>query len=174
MLSDSLTVGLTYAHTDAEFVELNDSEALQLFGDPSLKGKSPPGVPKDQGSIFGRVGFNVGSNLKGYVRADASYTSKKYDQVFNLAHTGTQELVNLTIGVDGERWSGSLWVKNLTDDRTPSSVTRYVDQMNLNVPEFTNPNPAQNNVPGTTTLERAFFLPLPRKRQVGMNFSYRF
>ncbi|HUG03444.1 MAG TPA: TonB-dependent receptor [Steroidobacteraceae bacterium] len=174
LLSDTLTVGFTYAHTDAEFVELNDAEALQLFGDPSLKGKSPAGVPKDQASIFGRVGFNVGSNLRGYVRADASYTSKKYDQVFNLAHTGAQELVNLTIGVDGERWSGSLWVKNLTDDRTVSSVTRYVDQMNLNVPEFTNPNPAQDNVPGTTTLERAFFLPLARKRQVGVNFSYRF
>ncbi|MEX2149752.1 MAG: TonB-dependent receptor [Steroidobacteraceae bacterium] len=174
MLTDSMTVGLTYAHTDAEFVELNDTEALQLFGDPSLKGKSPPGVPKDQSSIFGRLGFNVGSSLRGYVRADASYTSKKYDQVFNLAHTGAQELVNLTLGVDGERWSGSLWVKNLTDDRTMSSVTRYVDQMNLNVPQYTNQDPAQNNVPGSTTLERAFFLPLARKRQIGMNFSYRF
>jgi outer membrane receptor protein involved in Fe transport len=174
MLTDALTVGLTYAHTDAEFVVLNDPEALQLFGDPSLKGKSPPGVPKDQASVFGRVAFNVGSNLRGYVRADASYTSKKYDQVFNLAHTGAQELVNLTVGVEGERWSGSLWVKNLTDDRTTSSVTRYVDQMNLNVPEFTNENPAQDNVPLTTTLERAFFLPLARKRQIGLNLSYRF
>jgi iron complex outermembrane recepter protein len=174
MLTDALTVGLTYAHTDAEFVVLDDPEALQLFGDSSLKGKSPPGVPEDQGSIFGRFGFDVGSNLRGYVRADASYTSKKYDQVFNLAHTGTQELVNLTLGVDGERWSGSLWVKNLTDDRTTSSVTRYVDQMNLNVPEHINENPAQNNVPGTTTTERAFFLPLARKRQVGLNLSYRF
>ena len=174
LLTDNLTVGFTYAHTDAEFVELNDAEALQLFGDPSLKGKTPPGVPKDQGSIFGRLGFNVGSNLQGYVRADASYTSKKYDQVFNLAHTGTQELVNLAVGVDGERWSGSLWVKNLTDDRTTSSVTRYVDQMNLNVPQYTNENPAQNNVPGSTTLERAFFLPLARKRQFGMNLTYRF
>lgn len=173
-LTDALTAGFTYAYTDAEFVELVDTEAGQLFGDTSLKGKSPAGVPETQASIFGRLGFDVGSNLKGYVRADASYTSKKYDQVFNLAHTGSQTLVNLTLGIDGERWSGSLWVKNLTDDRTPSSVTRYVDQMNLNVPQYTNSNPAQNNVPGTTTLERAFFLPLARKRQIGMNMSYSF
>lgn len=174
MLTDALTVGLTYSYTDAEFVVLNDTEAMQLFGNPSLKGKSPAGVPRDQASIYGRFGFNLGASLKGYVRADASYTSKKYDQVFNLAHTGNQELVNLTFGVDGEHWSGALWVKNLTDDRTTSSVTRYVDQMNLNVPQFTNTNPAQNNVPGTTTLERAFFYPLARKRQVGLNLTYRF
>ena len=173
-LTDSLTAGFTFAYTDAEFIELADTEAGQLFGDTSLAGKSPAGVPKEQASVFGRLGFNLGSSWKGYVRADASYTSKKYDQVFNLAHTGTQELVNLTFGVDGERWSGSLWVKNLTDDRTPSSVTRYVDQMNLNVPQYTNSNPAQNNVLGTTTTERAFFLPLARKRQIGLNMSYRF
>jgi outer membrane receptor protein involved in Fe transport len=174
VLTDALTVGFTYSYTDAEFVVLNDAEAMQLFGDPSLTGKSPAGVPRDQASIFGRLGFNLGSSLRGYVRADASYTSKKYDQVFNLAHTGAQELVNLTFGFDGEHWSGALWVKNLTDDRTPSSVTRYVDQMNLNVPQYTNSNPAQNNVPGSTTLERAFFYPLARKRQIGMNLSYKF
>ena len=174
MLTEALTAGFTYSYTDAEFVELNDTEATQLFGDPSLKGKTPAGVPRDQASVFARLEFDVGASLTGYVRADASYTSKKYDQVFNLAHTGAQELVNLTFGVEGEHWSGSLWVKNLTDDRTPSSVTRYVDQMNLNVPQYTNADPAQNNVPGSTTLERAFFYPLARKRQIGLNMSYSF
>jgi hypothetical protein len=29
-------------------------------------------------------------------------------------------------------------------------------------------------VPGSTTLERAFFYPLARKRQFGMNLTYRF
>ena len=57
---------------------------------------------------------------------------------------------------------------------TTSRVTRYVDQMNLNVPEHINENPDQNNVPLSTTLERAFFLPLARKRQIGMNLTYRF
>ncbi|HEY7740744.1 MAG TPA: TonB-dependent receptor [Steroidobacteraceae bacterium] len=173
-VTDAVTLGFSYAYTDAEFVELVDTEAGQLFGDTSLKGFTPPGVPQDQASVFARFGFNVGASLEGYVRADASYTSKKYDQVFNLAHTGSQELVNLTFGLDGKNWSGSLWVKNLTDDRTPSSVTRYVDQMNLNVPQYVNANPAQNNVPGSTTLERAFFYPLARKRQFGMNLTYRF
>lgn len=173
-LTEDFSVGLTYAYTNAEFVELNDTEALDLFGNRSVAGKQLPGVPEQQGSIFGKYAFNLGISLQGYVRADASYTDRKFDQIYNLAHTGYKELVNLTFGVDGARWGAQLFVKNLTDDRTPHSVTRYVDFMNLNVPQFVNANPAQNNVAGSTTTERGFFFGLPAKRQVGASFTYRF
>lgn len=172
-LNDWLTAGLVYSYTHAEFKELNDSEARELFGDPSLAGFRLPGVPEHQASVFGRASFPLGS-AEGFVRADASYTAKKYDQVFNLAHTGSKEVVNLSAGANFDAWQVTAYVNNLTDDRTPSSVTRYVDQLNLNVPQFTNTNPAQSNVPGTTTLERAFFYPLAAKRQFGMTVSYRF
>jgi hypothetical protein len=46
--------------------------------------------------------------------------------------------------------------------------------MNLNVPQHVNADPAQNNVPGSTTTERAFFYPLAMKRQIGVDVSYRF
>jgi len=108
------------------------------------------------------------------VRADTSYTDLKYDQIYNLAHTGEAIMANLAVGMENDNWSISLFVNNVTDDDTPSSVTRYVDQLNLNVPQFTNSNPAQNNVPGSTTTERAFFFPLPRKREVGLRATYQF
>jgi outer membrane receptor protein involved in Fe transport len=173
-LTDSLSAGLTYSYTDAEFVELNDAEAQQLFGDPSLEGKQLPGVPQQQASVFGKFAFDISSQFTGYVRADASYTDRKFDQIYNLAYTGYQKLVNLTVGMDSSHWRAQLFVKNLTDDRTPSSVSRYVDQLNLNVPQYVNANPAQNNVAGSTNLERAFFLPLAAKRQFGANLTYRF
>ena len=174
-LTENFTAGLNYAYTDAEFVELLDGEANQLFGDPSLEGYTLPGVPEQQANLYGRYSFIPAAGYEGFVRADVSYTSKKYDQVFNLAHTGDATVVNLTAGVSTERWDVSLFVRNLTDDRTPSSVTRYVDQLNLNVPQMVgNQPPELNNVPGTTTLERAFFYPRAAKRQWGMNLSYRF
>lgn len=173
-LTDSLSAGLTYGYTDAEFVELLDAEAQQLFGDPSLEGKQLPGVPQQQASIFGKFAFDLTPEFEGYVRADASYTDRKFDQIYNLAHTGYQKLVNMTVGMDSDHWSVQLFVKNLTDDRTPSSVSRYVDQLNLNVPQHVNANPAQNNVAGSTTLERGFFLPLAARRQFGANLTYRF
>lgn len=175
LVTSDLTLGLNYAFTDTEFRELNDIEAQQLFGDPSLRGFELPGVPKHQGNLFARLAFRPAANVDAFVRADLSYTSKKYDQVFNLAHTGDATVLNLTAGFSLERWDFSMFVRNLTDDRTPSSVTRYVDQLNLNVPQIVgNQPPELDNVPGTTTLERAFFYPLPAKRQFGMNLAYRF
>jgi outer membrane receptor protein involved in Fe transport len=173
-ITENLSAGVTYAYTDAQFVELTDAEALNLLGNASVEGKQLPGVPEQQASVFGKLSFNLGESLQSYVRVDAAFTDRKYDQIFNLAHTGYQKLVNLTFGIDSQQWGAQLFVRNLTDDRTPSSVTRYVDQMNLNVPQYTNANPAQNNVPGSTTTERAFFFGLPAKRQIGASFTYRF
>ena len=117
---------------------------------------------------------SVGTGKRGFVRGDISFTDRKYDQIFDLAHTGEQVLMNMSAGVENDRWNVTFFVNNLTDDRTPSSVTRYVDQLNLNVPQHVNANPAQNNVPGTTTLERAFFYPLANKRQFGVNMKWKF
>ncbi|MBV6416398.1 MAG: Vitamin B12 transporter BtuB [Steroidobacteraceae bacterium] len=173
-VSDRLTVGFTWSLTDAEFKELIDAEAGQLFGNTSLAGKEPPGVPEQQASAYGRLTFPMGANKSGFVRGDVSYTDRKYDQVFDLADTGEQVLMNMSAGVENDHWAVTFFVNNLTDDRTPSSVTRYVDQLNLNVPQHVNANPAQNNVPGTTTLERAFFYPLANKRQFGITAKWKF
>lgn len=173
-LTDNFTAGATYSYTDAKFTSLMDTEAAQLFGNPSLAGKKLPGVPEQQASLYGKLRFPLGDTYKGFVRADTSYTDRKYDQIYQLAHTGDQILTNLSVGLENDHWNVSLFVNNVTDDRTPSTVTRYVDQLNLNVPQYVNANPAQNNVAGSTTLERAFFFPLPPKRQVGLTASYRF
>lgn len=172
-LTDALTAGLTYAYTDAKFKEFNDGEANELFGNPSLKGKKLPAVPEQQASVYGKYSFPVGIH-SGYVRADVSYTDRKYAQVYQLAHTGEAIVANMAIGFEFDRLDVQLFVKNLTDDRTPSSVARYVDQLNLNVPQYVNENPAQNNVPGTTVSERGFLIPLAYKRQIGISASYRF
>ncbi len=173
-VTDQFTAGFTWSLTDAKFKELFDAEAGQLFGNTSLVGKMPAGVPEQQASAYGRVRFPVGTDKSGFVRGDISYTDRKFDQIFDLAHTGEQVLLNMSAGVESDHWAVTFFVNNLTDDRTPSSVTRYVDQLNLNVPQHVNANPAQNNVPGTTTLERAFFYPLANKRQFGITAKWKF
>ncbi|MGD9597009.1 MAG: TonB-dependent receptor [Steroidobacteraceae bacterium] len=173
-VTDQFTVGFTYSLTDAKFTELTDGEAGDLFGNTSLAGKKLFGVPEQQASTYGKLTFPVGANKSGFVRGDLSFTDRKYAQVYNLAHTGEQILSNLSAGIDNDHWTLTLFVNNLTDDRTPSTVTRYVDQLNLNVPQYVNANPAQNNMPGTTTLERAFFYPLASKRQFGLTVKWKF
>ena len=165
---------MTYSLTDTEFIELSDGEALQLFGNASLKGKKLFGVPEQQASTYGKLTFPVGADKSGFVRGDISFTDRKYDQIYNLAHTGEAIVTNFSAGVENDRWAVTLFVNNAFDDRTPSSVTRYVDQLNLNVPQHVNANPAQNNVPGTTVTERAFYLPLAAKRQFGLTEKWKF
>jgi len=173
-ITDNFTAGFTYALADTEIKEMNDVEANELFESPSVAGRKLPGVPENTASIFGRMEFPIRDQMNAFVRADASYVDEKFDQIYNLASTGEQTLVNMTVGIETGHWDLSLFVRNLTDDRTPSSLTRYVDQMNLNVASAPNPNPAQVNVTGTTATERAFWWGMPPRRQFGLNATYRF
>ena len=97
-LTENLTAGATYSYTDAKFKSLEDAEAANLFGNPSLEGKKLPGVPEQQASIYGKLMFPLGEINRGFVRADTSYIDRKYDQIYNLAHTGEQIMVNMSLG----------------------------------------------------------------------------
>lgn len=163
--TDNFTGGLGFSYDDAKFRELNDPEAAALFGDPSVRGNQTPNSPKTQGNLFGRYEFDLGAGLSAFVRADYSYTSRKYAQIFNLAHTGDRNLVNLRAGVQRDNWSVSAFVNNLTDDRTPPTVIRFLD--------FENPLPVGDSN-RTSAFLRGFQVPKAPKRQVGITATYSF
>ncbi|RYE01389.1 MAG: TonB-dependent receptor [Sphingobacteriales bacterium] len=173
-ITNELSAGASYSINDARFTEFNDTEAGTIFGNTSVAGKLVPNISRDQASGFVNYLRPVTSELDFFARADASYNSPRYAQIYNLADTGSKYLVNLRMGVQGPNWKATLFVENLLDDRAASSVGRYVDQLNLNVPQYTNANPAQNNAPGTTNQERAFQIALARKRQFGLTLEYDF
>lgn len=179
VINDYLTVGGTFAINDARFVKFDDAEARELFGDPSVAGNQTPNSSKYQATLFGKITYPLGDDLDFTLRADGAYNSKRYAQIYNLAHTGDQYLVNLRAGIEAGRWSFALFVNNVTNDRTPGTVIRWIDQLNLNVPQYVNANPAQNNAPLpsgalSTPTERAFQMSLPAKRQFGLTASFTF
>lgn len=181
--TEFLTVSASYAYTDATFdencdpvqgAELTGFDCVSPTGTPggSVKGNETPNSPKHQAVLSADYLWPLNNGLEGFARGDFAYTSKKYAQVHNLAHTGSRELLNLKAGVRGEQWAVTLFVDNVLDDRTPSTIVRFADLGNLNIgPQA---NPAQNNVEGSTAVERGFLVPLPRSRQVGVTFSYEF
>jgi len=171
-ITENLTGGASYSLSDAKFRVLNDPEATELFGNPSLRGKRTPNAPKHQATLFGKYTYPLSDTVNSFLRGDFAYTGRKYDQVFNLAHTGEQSLLNLKLGLESDAWTFTIFADNALDDRSVSTVIRYVDQMNLNVAP--NANPALNNVPGTTAQERAFQYPLADKRRFGITASYTF
>ena len=165
IFTEQLTGGFGYALNDATFVEFDDSEQnLFTGGDPSVAGNQTPNASKHQANVFARYEWPVGANTA-YIRADYSFASRKYAQIFNHAHSGDQNLVNLKLGLDVGQWELGLFVRNLTDDRTPSTVIRFVD--------FKNFLPRGDSA-RTSSFVRAFQYPLADPRQIGLTASYVF
>ncbi|HPF26086.1 MAG TPA: TonB-dependent receptor [Steroidobacteraceae bacterium] len=190
-MTDRLTLMTTYSYTDSEITEyINVDQAdingwdgvlatLDQFG--SVAGKKSPRVPKHMASAFLRYEVPGVDDKRWYVSGDLSYESSKFSQVHNLAETGARTLVGLRFGVDTDTWSGSIWVKNLFDDRTPLDILRYIDRQTGTLPTCQSQLPAslplaQRNLQcaGTSTSPRGFALTLPRTRQIGASLNFKF
>lgn len=163
--TDNFTGGFGYGLNDATFVVNNDGEQAAFFGDPSLKGNQTPNNSKHQFNIFGRYDYAISDEINAFFRADFSYAERKYAQVFNLAHTGDQKLLNVKIGFESDNWQFTLFADNITNDLTPSTVIRFVD--------FENFLPVGNSA-RTSGFVRAFQYPLADGRQFGVTASYTF
>ena len=96
-------------------------------GDVVISGTHLPHTAKHQASLSTRFHGQVNADWGWFVRADWNYNSERYAQVYNLADTGTREILNLRAGVEGERMSFELWVDNALDDDTSPALIRYVN-----------------------------------------------
>ena len=116
-------------------------------------------------NLFGRYHTPVSDGIDAFVRADFSYAERRYAQIFNLAHTGDAKLLNVKVGLEADDWVLTLFVDNLTDDRTPSTVIRFVD--------FKNPLSTEGSA-RTSAFVRGFQYPLADRRQIGLTATYNF
>ena len=166
VFSEQLSGGFGYALNDATFVEFDEFREQAVFtgGDPSVAGNQTPNSSKHQANVFARYEWPLGANTA-YVRADYSYASRKYAQIFNHAHSGDQNLINLKLGLDVGQWELGLFVRNLTDDRTPTTVIRFVDFKNI-LP--------RGDSARTSGFVRAFQYPMADPRQIGATATYVF
>lgn len=184
LLTDNWSVSASYALADAEFQEFCDPvQGAELTGfdcvssvtgapGGDVSGNQTPISPKHQATAGTRYIYPLNSAMDVVLRADYSYQSRKFSQVHNLAYVGDRHLLNLKVGLRADAWDMTFFVDNVLDDRTPSTAVRFADLVNLNIGP--NDNPALDNVPGTTAVERGFLVPLPRSRRVGVTFSYNF
>ena len=174
-VNDAWNVRLGYAYTDSEierFVQSVDAgaQAGSAFREAALiAGYSPSGdviisgtqLPQtsEQQAILSNV-FNGGMNngWSWFLRADLTYNSERYAQVYNLAHTGDRQIVNLRGGFRSDTIDIELWVDNATDDDTSPALIRYVQGRNLTFNPF----------------NRAIGVTLPEQRRGGITARFRF
>jgi outer membrane receptor protein involved in Fe transport len=171
IFNDHFDMNLGFSITDAEFVELFDGNHCRIISGLSsaecnqpanlkkhgdLSGNTPPQVPKNEVTLALNYSTPLNESFDIFSRLDVNYDSTRYAHVHNLIETGARTLVNYKIGVENEAWRVSAWVKNLTDDDTPTYVFRYID--------------AQSFAFGG----RAFPIAPARGREFGITASYKF
>ena len=165
---------ITYAWTDSdieEFVQSVDAggtvengfrEAALIggysaTGDVIISGTSLPHTSKHQASLSSRLHGQINADWGWFVRADWNHNSKRYAQVYNLAHTGSRDILNLRAGIEGEHLSVDVWLDNALDDETAPALIRYV-----------------NLIPAPPFVLRGIGATLPERRRFGVTVRARF
>ncbi len=183
LLKDNWELYGSLGYNNAEFTENCDPvQGSQLTGfdcvSPTgidggdVSGNQTPNSPATQVAIGTKYTHALSGDMDLVLRADYSHRSKVYAQVHNLAHSGDRQLLNLKAGFHTEKWRFTLFVDNALDDLAPSTVVRFADLGYLNIgPQD---DPAQNNVPGSTVVERGFLVPLADGRKFGVTASFDF
>jgi iron complex outermembrane receptor protein len=73
----------------------------------------------------GRIGMFGAESW--YARTDYFYRSRQFAESSNFAYVGDQHRVNVRLGLEGARFSFSLWADNVLDNRTPPVIIRFSD-----------------------------------------------
>ncbi|WP_370461050.1 hypothetical protein [Paraglaciecola sp. L1A13] len=80
---------------------------------------------KHQASAFLEYITPITGELEAFFNIDASYESKKYVQVHNLAYVPSAIIMGARMGVHSENWRVSLYARNLTDEDAPILTSRW-------------------------------------------------
>lgn len=223
---DPLTLSLTYALADTEFTEGVDDFQWTLtsgggnsFGRPGAYNAASPALGgtnlngNGNASIVGnpfplsakhtasfaadfRKAFR--EDMEFFASADLSYTGKRVVQVHANPYVPAATLLGARIGVSNERWTASLYGRNLTDEDAVSVATRWFAQpyIGFSTSPFAGATPLRTaasltaaglpayppasgvstglNSVASYALPRAFFAVLRRERQIGLEVSYKF
>ncbi len=178
-----------YTYVDARFTEFYDDTTEDIYDTDGRPGfltndtRNPADLDKLEGDVSGnrlpqtpthqfiataQVTLPVSSRTEFFARGDLAYESKRYSQVDNLNHTGDSYNLNVSLGLERDEWSLTLFARNLLNDKTPLVVTRLLDFNRLL--RRVNPLTGLNQ----TTFFRDFAVSAPRKQQFGMTLAYKF
>ena len=114
----------------------NDT-GTQYFGAyGSIAGRQLPRVPEHNINLGVDYTRPLSDTWTLSTSANLSYESKKFVQVDNLAYFGEATLLNASIGIRRDDLSFVLWGKNLTDEDSVVSASRFTDATNQSLRGF--------------------------------------
>lgn len=125
LLTENWDVSFAFSTIEAEITEdywINEANIGD--GNPDAEdGRELPRVPELKFNISSRYNFQV-DQFNGFVQGTYVYTGESYNTLFDGSNAiRTRELqdnydiLNLAVGVEQDRWSAELFVRNVTDER---------------------------------------------------------
>ncbi len=122
-----LTAGVSYNDTEVKDFVSTDATDIAITGDGDVSGNQMPLSPETEVHVSGTHNWNFDNGMMLTTRLDASYQDSRYVRVVNVAETGSETLVNLSVALSGESWRVAVWGKNLTDEDSAVSILRYLE-----------------------------------------------
>ena len=120
-LSDQITVTGGVGYTDSEIKSIGNAQLesyLTASGVDISKviGSHSPKTTEWSFNLGAQYIKQVRSNLSAVFRVDYEYQGEKFWQIDNVDVRDPVNLVSLRASLEGERWSASIWGKNLLDE----------------------------------------------------------
>ena len=119
--NDTLTFYGGVGYTDSEIKSIGNA-ALESYLTSSgvdisrVVGSKSPKTTDWTINVGAQAVRPIGNGLNAVFRADYEYQGKKYWQIDNLDVRDPVHLIALRGSIENDRWSASLWVKNLLDE----------------------------------------------------------
>ena len=103
---DHLQVYAGYGYTDSR---------ITAMADPTVLGNQAPLVSRDTVNVGAMYEQTVLDGLKGTARLDFQNIGRTWWDPYNVTSRDPVSLVNLSLGLQGDRWTVTAWSKNLTN-----------------------------------------------------------
>jgi len=172
LVNDYWTLNAAYGYSDAKFKRLCDNTFAILLGTPptdegpcpsagtvnfaDASGFQTANAPKHTATGGAEFRVPLGEAWGLFARADLTYLSERFAEVYNHASTGDSTRIDARFGIESGQWRITAWGRNLTDERNPDTVVR-----------FFNPNSG-------FAFTRAYQVHYPNGRQFGLTASVNF
>ena len=113
---ESLLLDFGLAFTESEIVEYEDIPGV-LVPASAIVGREVPGAPVLSASLAVQHTASLSGEMDLVTRFDAEHRGKTYWTLDNLNTQSPYNLVNLSIGLEKERWAARAYVTNLFDEQ---------------------------------------------------------
>ena len=114
--TESLLLDFGLAFTESEIVEYEDIPGV-LVPASAIIGREVPGAPIFSASLAVQHTASLSGEMDFVTRFDAEHRGKTYWTLDNLNTQSPYNLVNLSVGLEKERWAARAYVTNLFDEQ---------------------------------------------------------